>query len=835
MPPLFDIFGQGCDACELKKHWPALLNPKMPIASPEEPSLQRVLLLGEAPGETEDQEGIPFVGKTGQYLRNHIPREWQKKFYITNMCRCRPPSNRPPTEREIFACTTAFLEPDLLKLRPHAILAIGDIALSYFFPSNRISQMRGITCTVRLNDESPVWFSSTFHPSYVTRQERELYEGKSVNPVEPVFRNDLEKFFRRVPWYAENKPYLPTVPKGKVLYPKSAQEALNLFSRLKEPFGKDIETSKLKPHERDAAIVTAAFSDGDLTFAIPVDWPGMLHKWGISAYDKMMRSGREWIAHNAAFELIWAWAKTGEHRQRFQDPMVLARLSQQRANEHRKGGLLSLEALSNFHLGVNIKSLTRVDSGRLLEFPLEEVLEYNAYDAWGCYELYQYFMRFGNLTKDDLENYQRSLRTIKSVVAMQLFGLPVDLEESAKQYEILSAQEKELTATAASFPEVKQYKKDTGKQFLLSSPQVVARVLTQYCKVNLPKSASGNYMTDDDVLDKYLDDHALVQLVLDSREVKTLKTRYVSPILNQKFLGADFLLHPEYSVTFTNTWRLSSENPNAQNWPKRKNRQIRRQIIPPKGFIIASFDYGQLEARVLVMASGDNNLREAFINHDDIHSKWLKRIIKLYPPYLDRLAQKTGQTEEKEIIKAGRDIVKTDFVFASFYGSIPTSVANRAMIPLEITNELYREFWGEYYLVKKWIDSQRDYYNEKGQVKSLTNRIRNEVIRGNEFVNTPIQGTGSEIVLEAQCALTDLALETDEMFEVLPRINIHDDLCFFMRDCSALGDMLDLVAQEIVKPRFNFITVPLLTEGKIGDNWSDLEKVGTWEGSYFRI
>jgi len=825
---LFDTFSVGCDKCPLKKEWPKLAHPKIPIIPPEKETPYRVLIIGEAPGEEEDRLGIPFVGKSGQYLRGLIPREWQDKFYITNMARCRPPGNRTPSEQEVYSCTTGFLEPDLIKLRPHAILALGDVAASFFVQDKSISRIRGLHTTIQLADGTPTWFSSTFHPSYVMRSGRDIRENdKKVNVVEPLFKTDIAKFFARVPFFAENPPPLYTPPKGKILYPKSAEEALNLFFQLKEPFGYDIETTKLKPYERDAAIATAAFSDGDLTFAMPVDWPGMLNKWGIEAFKTMLRSKRRWIAHNAAFELLWTWSVTGTHDLLYEDTMVLGRIHQQRSMK-----LLDLETVTLLHLGVDVKSLTRVDSKRLLQFPLEEVLEYNAYDAWGCFQLFNYYADYGNFSDTDIANYSRTLKSIKSVTAMEKEGLEVSLDETEKLNADLLKQEEELDARAAELPEVKQFERDNGKMFSLTSPQMLAKCLTQYCRVDLPKTESGSFTTVDDVLEKFSGAHPLVDLTLDSREVRTQRSRYVTPIITHRILGADYKLHPNYTTTFTATWRLSSEYPNIQNFPKRKHREIRRQIVAPPGYVLASFDYGQLEARVLVMASNDNVLRKQFINHDDIHSKWLNRVIEIYPPYFDRLREKTNQVEEKAILKAGRDIIKTDFVFASFYGSIASSIANRALLPLSIANQLLEEFWGEYRGVRKWIDKQFRLYQETGTVVSLTGRIRNQVLKGHEPINSAIQGTGAEIVLEAQTALMEKGLSEDICF--LPRINVHDDLTFILPDNSDLPTYCEVIAKEIVQPRFDFITLPLMTEGKIGKNWCELEEAGKWEGSYFQ-
>jgi DNA polymerase I-like protein with 3'-5' exonuclease and polymerase domains len=166
------------------------------------------------------------------------------------------------------------------------------------------------------------------------------------------------------------------------------------------------------------------------------------------------------------------------------------------------------------------------------------------------------------------------------------------------------------------------------------------------------------------------------------------------------------------------------------------------------------------------------------------------------------------------------------------YGSSSHSVANRTSIPIEIVKEVHKEFWGEYKQVRKWLDGQVTAYQRSGNVKSLTGRIRNEVLPGNEITNTPIQGTGAEIVLEAQNFLYEKSQkEKDICF--MPRIQVHDDLIFCLPDNNDLGDYIDIIGKEIVKPRFDFVNLPLVTEARIGSNWYNLESVGLFSGEWY--
>lgn len=844
MPPLITF--SGCQPCSLRKEWPWLRHPQMPVATPTEPSEYRVMAIGEAPGETEDTQGIPFVGTTGKLLRENIPTQWKNKLYWSNTVRCRPPKNRKPIEQEIQCCSL-YQERDLDIIKPQAILVLGDYALKYFWPTAWVTGMRGIPFPIELPDKSTTWCYGSFHPSYVAHSERKDYDtGEKVNTVLPVFRNDLRRFFEQVPYFAANPPTIQHPPKKEFLYPKTEQEVLNLFDRLKDPYAVDLETFKLKPYMRDARIITAGFSDGDITFAFPVRWPGGFSDWGLRAFNTIMRKDKTWIAQHANFEYSWIWDSTKKHDQKFHDIEVLARLI------HKRKGLGSLDDLSRIYLGVDIKKLTDVDKNRLLDYPQEKVLEYNAIDAWAEYLIYWILMEKAIEDQNIVDNYFRIINACKSTVGMELHGLPVSLEESAARQKELLVKMREMEVQSRQIQEVREFEHEEKKIFQISSPEVVGHVLVSYCGIQLPKTEGSEkkgkdqYSTSEDDLAPLLGKHPLVDLTLDFREVQKLLSTYIEPILSGEVLGADGMLHPSYTTVRTATYRLSAELPNIQNFPKRKNRQIRRQVIAPPGHLMAAFDYGQLEARVLCMYSRDPVLSyimaeqakaivkgdEATVKKLDIHWKWLYRILEVYPQYMDRLRNVSGEKTEKGILKAGRTIIKTDFVFASFYGSVARSLSNRTQIPLNITNQILEEFWTEYAKVKEWINQQFEYYNKNGEVKSGTGRIRNENLPGNEVINTPVQGLAAELVLEAQNALFFRSLQED--LYLMPRINIHDDLVFILPEDNEdrTEQYIKEIGKEIVKARFPFVNVPLMTECRVGKNFCDLESITNFVGEY---
>lgn len=129
-----------------------------------------LVFVGEGPGEDEDIEGFPFVGKAGQLLTRIIEAMDMRRddVYIANIVKCRPPNNRNPEPDEIESCAP-FLKKQLEIIRPRLICALGTFAAQTLLASQeKISQMRG-----RFYSYNGIRVMPTFHPAYLLRNPAE--------------------------------------------------------------------------------------------------------------------------------------------------------------------------------------------------------------------------------------------------------------------------------------------------------------------------------------------------------------------------------------------------------------------------------------------------------------------------------------------------------------------------------------------------------------------------------------------------------------------------------------------------------------------------------------
>jgi uracil-DNA glycosylase family 4 len=127
-----------------------------------------IMLVGEAPGRTEDSTGRPFVGAAGRFLDELLGLAGLKRdeVYITNVVKHRPPENRDPNAEEIEACLP-YLFRQVEIIRPRLIVTLGRFALQTFFPEGRMMRDHG-----QLRQRNGRYFFPILHPAAALHQER---------------------------------------------------------------------------------------------------------------------------------------------------------------------------------------------------------------------------------------------------------------------------------------------------------------------------------------------------------------------------------------------------------------------------------------------------------------------------------------------------------------------------------------------------------------------------------------------------------------------------------------------------------------------------------------
>jgi DNA polymerase I len=166
-------------------------------------------------------------------------------------------------------------------------------------------------------------------------------------------------------------------------------------------------------------------------------------------------------------------------------------------------------------------------------------------------------------------------------------------------------------------------KEEAGVPFNVDSPKQLGEVLFEHMQISAKakKTKTGQYATSEDILQQHKNDHAIIPMILDYRQMKKLKSTYVDPLPTMRD-KVDGRVHTSFMQTVTATGRLSSNNPNLQNIPIRTERgkEIRRSFISRGAdYRLMSADYSQIELRVIAALSNDESMIRAFREGTDIH------------------------------------------------------------------------------------------------------------------------------------------------------------------------------------------------------------------------
>lgn len=376
-----------CGACGLHK---GCLSPKMPVYGHGK---RGILLVGEAPGENEDKQGRPFVGKAGSLLVEVLEGidpdfSIDRDCWRTNAIICRPPSNRAPTDKEVTYCQPNVIKA-LKQLRPDIVIPLGGSAvrsvIGHLWKDSPGSISRWVGFQIpsrRLN----AWVCPTFHPSFVLR------EAHNVG-LRLWFERHLELALALDGPPYEEVPRLPTIRK---IY--DSREASRLIDKAIELAGLtafDLETNMLKPDSDQAQIVSCAICwRGEKTFAFPWD------NYIAAAMRYFVQSDVPKIIANAKFEDRWIRSILGVPINNiFWDTMQAAHVLDNRE------GISSVKFQSFVRLGIEdydrqihpyLESKGTNLPNRIYDVPMEDLLQYNGLDAYYEYQIaYQQMQAMG--------------------------------------------------------------------------------------------------------------------------------------------------------------------------------------------------------------------------------------------------------------------------------------------------------------------------------------------------------------------------------------------------------------------------------------------------------
>ncbi|MDG1477002.1 MAG: DNA polymerase I [Vicingaceae bacterium] len=437
------------------------------------------------------------------------------------------------------------------------------------------------------------------------------------------------------------------------------------------------------------------------------------------------------------------------------------------------------------------------------DIPQEEIVDYACEDADITLQLKNQFEPKMNETlKKLMDEIETPLIPVLS--AMEKEGINLDVPALAKFSEELEVSVTDLT---------KQILELSGEEFNVDSPKQLGEVLFDKMKIveKAKKTKTGQYSTSEDVLSKMASKHEIVPLILEYRSLKKLKSTYVDA-LPELVNAEDGKIHTSYMQTVAATGRLSSNNPNLQNIPIRteKGREIRKAFIPRNDdFTLLAADYSQIELRIIAALSEDENMQEAFVKGEDIHTATAAKVFGVAVEDVDR--------EMRSKAKAVN--------FGIIYGVSAFGLSQNLNIPRKEAKAIIDTYFEQYPKLKAYMENNVELAKEHGYVETIMNRRRNlkdinsanAIVRSHaerNAVNAPIQGSAADII---KIAMINIHAEFEkQQFQSKMLLQVHDELVF-----DVYKPELDQI-KAIVKDKMENavkLAVPLDVEMNAAENW----------------
>lgn len=487
----------------------------------------------------------------------------------------------------------------------------------------------------------------------------------------------------------------------------------------------------------------------------------------------------------------------------FHDTLILAWLFEQN-NRYS----LDKQVLDSFGKRmVEFKSLVNVNKGETFaDVELAKASYYASEDAFYTFALFQQYKKKATGERAYIFEYAQKYEYpfIEFVIELESRGIATD---RAYLYDLQAEFEDRLLELVNKIHTI------SGYEFNINSSTQLSKVLYEHLKISTKgvKKTSTGYSTSEEYLSSKVNEHEVIAYVLEYKKDFKLYSTYITPLINRLQEEDSDIIRANFSQTGTTTGRLSSSNPNLQNIPVRTEdgKRIRNAFVAREGYQLVSFDYSQIELRLLAHFSQDVQMIQAYKRGADIH---LETAIKLF-----------GSEEAQ----SKRAIAKS-INFGIIYGMGARKLSQEVNISQNEAKKYIEQYFATYPTVRKYlhtlgVDAEKDGYIQtllgRKQWFDLKNTKNREqylhLLR--EAVNSKFQGSASDILKLASINITKQIREKSDIFTL---VQIHDELLFEIKK-EAVEEYATMIIESMQSVLQ--LNVPLEVSYGVAKRWGELK------------
>lgn len=871
---------EDCEACNTCGLWERCESPFMRGRGPDIKDGVDYIVVGEAPGAQEDFNNCPFHedGDSGDLIRETIKKfnGDLKGFLFTNAVRCRPPQNKITSVVPINMCR-GFLESEIDKIRPKAILMLGNRALQSMFHRQGITKVRRSVLEYEVVMGESIPCIAAFHPSFALRDANNR----------PAFEGDIEYFCKFIRGEAGESDYADYV-KGANLNP-TVKDIKAMHRRARGGCTSiDFETNSLRPELMGDFRITALSIYNDTDFmVIRLDTPyKRLRKDDPkveAVIDFLTDPEIEKEAHHAKYELHCA-------RRRWKIKIAnLGCTKNLHALLHPYHTSRTLDALGQQYIGVgkdpdmdaffrdhggmsnetwlhaaadeHWPTLSRYAAGdSKLEFEVSDELHdqlESADTVWMADgeiglsptdHYYDVILPSMYLLQDIEERgllldrpYMEKLR-VKKVQQME------QIERDVNRMKIVRRHVRDRITK--DFKNGKWKKQETYERHLkaatfnIGSPDQVREVLfdPDYFHLDYDKrkvTPQGEPQVDKDVIAELINSwegHAIGKFCGFRQEYAALE-KDVGTYIDGLFpwMDKNDYVHTQFNQDVATTGRLSSKDPNLQNQKKKGADELRRMFIAPRGYDLVEMDFSQIELRILAAYSRDEDMVGIYIRGEDLHAETMAAITKM--GVFD--AAQYAKWDDKDKRGLAKNVNFGIVYGISAYGLSQQLDGEDMDICQDMIDAVYRRFPG----IVRWQEEVMAFAAKKGRVYTMFGNWRDipnarivarEGNRDDEMlvaealrqaINMPVQGTATKCTEVAAVRINHIFKKKRIPARI---VNIIHDAIFFYAKHSARDEAIAIAKKVMESEPQKWIGdylegIPIIADAKYGPNWAELK------------
>ncbi len=353
-----------------------------------------------------------------------------------------------------------------------------------------------------------------------------------------------------------------------------------------------------------------------------------------------------------------------------------------------------------------------------------------------------------------------------------------------------------------------------GREFNIGSPKQIGEVIFDEMKLPGGKRTKTGWATGAEILEDLADNHEIAREILNYRELTKLRGTYAEAL--PKMVADDGRIHTSFNQAVAATGRLSSNDPNLQNIPVRTDlgRQIRRAFVSGKKTTLVSFDYSQVELRVLAHMCKDEALVGAFQRHEDVHRA---------------TASLMFHVDAEDVTREQRGQAKL-LNFAVLYGVTDYGLARQLGKEFSVgeARELIEQYNARFPAVKAFTAGIVEQARKTGFTTTLSGRRRYfpDIHAGNfnrrnyserQAMNAPLQGTAADMIKVAMIKVRrEMGGSAAKML-----LQVHDELLF---EVPSSDKGFAEPVRSVMEGAYP-LDVPVEVDCKSGANWLEMSAV----------